>query len=115
MLYTAEHLSLACIEVLVHLDKNQLPRDYVWSAAELPETPFTLAMRSLDIASCQAAGCSWIAGAEQLATLVASIVIPAEFNILLNPNHPAYRNLVWSTPLAFRFDPRLFIAEPQTL
>jgi hypothetical protein len=30
MLYTAEHLSLACIEILVHVDKNQLPRDYVW-------------------------------------------------------------------------------------
>ena len=29
MLYTAEHLSLACLEVLVHLDKDQLPRDYV--------------------------------------------------------------------------------------
>jgi RES domain-containing protein len=25
MLYTAQHLSLACIEVLVHIDKGQLP------------------------------------------------------------------------------------------
>ena len=32
MLYTARHLSLACIEVLVHLDKSQLPRDYVSSS-----------------------------------------------------------------------------------
>ena len=37
MLYTAQHLSLACIEVLVHLDKSQLPRDYVWSRAEAIE------------------------------------------------------------------------------
>jgi RES domain-containing protein len=35
MLYAARHLSLACIEVLVHLDKGQLPRDHVWSKAEL--------------------------------------------------------------------------------
>ncbi|MBV9505575.1 MAG: RES domain-containing protein [Acidobacteriia bacterium] len=37
MLYAAEHLSLACLEILVHLDKGQLPRDYVWSKAELPD------------------------------------------------------------------------------
>jgi RES domain-containing protein len=35
MLYTAEHLSLACLEVLVHLDKGQLPREYVWSRSSL--------------------------------------------------------------------------------
>jgi RES domain-containing protein len=28
MLYTAEHPSLACLEILVHLDKAQLPGDY---------------------------------------------------------------------------------------
>ena len=33
MLYTAQHLSLACLEVLVHLDKTQLPRGYAWSKA----------------------------------------------------------------------------------
>jgi len=42
MLYTAEHLSLACLEVLVHLDKGQLPRNYVWSKAELSDTPEAL-------------------------------------------------------------------------
>jgi RES domain-containing protein len=36
MLYTAEHLSLACVEVLVQVDKTQLPHDYVWSRTELP-------------------------------------------------------------------------------
>jgi RES domain-containing protein len=115
MLYTAQHLSLACIEILVHLDKNQLPRDYVWSRAELPQMPDVLPSRNLDIASCQAAGFSWIGGAGQLAALVPSIVIPEEFNILLNPNHSAYRDLAWTAPRPFRFDPRLFLAEPQVL
>ena len=56
MLYTAEHLSLACLEVLVHLDKGQLPRDYVWSKAELTDTP-ELLTRSIpaSIGACQAA------------------------------------------------------------
>ena len=46
---------------------------------------------------------------------VPSVVIPEEFNILLNPNHANYRSLVWSQPLPFRFDPRLFVAEPHIL
>ncbi len=46
MLYTAQHLCLACIEVLVHVDKSQLPRDYVWSRTELPAAPMILAFES---------------------------------------------------------------------
>jgi hypothetical protein len=42
-------------------------------------------------------------------------VIPEEFNVLLDPNHPAYATLAWSDPRPFYFDPRLFAAEPQTL
>ncbi|MGH9830486.1 MAG: RES family NAD+ phosphorylase, partial [Blastocatellia bacterium] len=99
-----------------HLDKSQLPRDYVWSRTELPETPEFLRFENLnDIASCQAAGHSWVRAVNQLGVQVPSVVIPEEFNILLNPNHAGYKNLVWSEPHPFRFDPRLFIAEPQPL
>ena len=34
MLHTARYLSLACVEVLVHVDRSELPRDYVWLRAE---------------------------------------------------------------------------------
>ena len=116
MLYTSQNLSLTCIEILVHLDKGQLPRDYVWSTTELPETPELLPFQYLsDVASCQSAGGSWLRTANQLAGQVPSVVIPEEFNILLNPNHAGYGNLVWSEPRPFRFDPRLFIAEPHIL
>src|ERR1043166_7842013 len=68
MLYAAEHLSLACIEVLVHLDKSQLPRDYVWSSTELPQTPEVLTFGNLNhVASCQAAGHSWVGAGNHLA------------------------------------------------
>jgi hypothetical protein len=42
-------------------------------------------------------------------------VIPEECNILLNPNHADYSGVLWSEPRPFRFGPRLFIAEPETL
>jgi RES domain-containing protein len=116
MLYTAQHLSLACIEVLVHLDKGQLPRDYVWSKIALPETPDLLRFENLrEIASCQRSGGEWVCANHGLAAQVPSIVIPEESNILLNPNHPSFAALQWTDPQPFRFDPRLFVAEPQML
>lgn len=116
MLYTSEHLSLACLEVLVHVDKGQLPRDYVWSKAELPGMPEMMGAGNMQsISACQAVGGDWIRDAKQLAVRVPSVVIPEEFNVLVNPNHNAYDALVWSEPRPFRFDPRLFVAEPYTL
>ena len=116
MLYAAEHLSLACLEILVHLDKGQLPRDYVWSKADLPHRPELLNVASLnDIGSCQTAGTVWIRTVNELAIGVPSVVIPEEFNVLLNPTHTDYKTLIWSEPRPFRFDPQLFISEPQTL
>ena len=97
MLYTAQHLSLACIDVLVHLDKSQLPRDCVWSKTELSAAPTILAFESLSsIVSCQAAGHAWVNAVRQLAIRVPSVSCAV-------------------TPRPFRFDPRLFIAEPHTL
>jgi hypothetical protein len=46
---------------------------------------------------------------------VSSVVIPEECNILLTPNHTGYRNILWSEPRPFQFDPRFLITEPQTL
>jgi len=116
MLYTAQHLSLACIEILVHLDKSELPRDYVWSWTDLPQNPERLQFDDLNhVSSCQAAGHSWVRTAGELAVQVPSVIVPAESNFLLNPTHEGYSTLVWGEPRPFRFDPRLFASEPRTL
>ncbi len=116
LLYTSQHLSLACLEILVHLDKGQLPRDYVWSKVKLPRSPEFLQVAGLQsVLSCQATGDAWVRTGSQLAAQVPSIVIPEEFDVLLNPAHADYNALVWSEPQPFRFDTRLFPAEPQSL
>ena len=115
-LYTAEHLSLACLEVLVHLDKTDLPRNYVWSWTELAELPAILPFGDFThVSGCQAAGNKWLGSVEQLAVRVPSAIIPCEFNILLNPRHQKYRTLFWSRPQPFGFDQRLFVVEPRVL
>lgn len=115
MLYTAQHLSLACLEVLVHLDKSQLPRGYAWSKADLPQRPEVLDIALSEIGLCQKAGKVWIDATNALAIQVPSVIIPEEFNVLVNPRHPDYDALTWTEPRSFSFDPRLFTAEPQTL
>ena len=79
MLYTARHLSLACLEVLVHLDKGQFPRDYVWSRTELGAPRFLKIQQANDVVLCQAAGLSWLRATSQLAVQVPSALIPEEF------------------------------------
>src|SRR5580658_3316731 len=37
--YTARYLSLACVEILVHPDKSELPRNHVWSWTGLRGEP----------------------------------------------------------------------------
>jgi RES domain-containing protein len=57
MLYTAQHRSRACVEILVHLDESEFPRDYVWSWTELHGAPELLQFNDLDhVSSCQAVG-----------------------------------------------------------
>ncbi len=102
MLYTAEHLSLACLEVLVHLDKGQLPRDYVWSKAELTQTPEALNnVLPSAVSDCQASGEAWVRRGTELALRVPSVIIAEEFNVLLNPRHAAYESVIWSEPAVF--------------
>jgi RES domain-containing protein len=114
MLYTADHLSLACIEVLVHLHKGQLPGDYVWSKAELTYSREVLSSAFLSSVSAgQDAGEAWIRKWNQLAIRVPSMIIPEEFNILLNPRRTAYESVIWSEPHPFHFDARLSRPNPR--
>jgi RES domain-containing protein len=114
MLYASQHLSLACLEVPVHLDKSELPPEYVLSSALLPREPDSLATEDVDSQSpCSSARTNWADNLRDLAVSVRSAVIPDEFNVLINPRHQDYREINWSSPSAFRFDPRLFAFKAQ--
>jgi hypothetical protein len=36
-----------------------------------------------------------------------SVVVPEEYNFLLNPNHPDFEKITIGTPIVYPFDPRL--------
>jgi RES domain-containing protein len=107
MLYCSAALSLACLETLVHL--NAAPACYVYSVAELLIEPEIADFRS-DLNNDDATrrfGHSWANSRRSLAILVPSAVIPVECNVLLNPTHSAFSEIMWSLPQRFEFDHRL--------
>lgn len=108
MLYAASSLSLACLELLVHLTAK-IPADYVYSAATLESLPQTADFRGdvRDERATQGFGQYWATQRGQVAIRVPSAVIPSELNVLLNPTHPDFNEVNWDYTESFRFDERL--------
>lgn len=118
MIYAAEHLSLAALEVRVHIDRTSMKKPYKCITFEfdddmmstLPATSLPKHWRQEPPApSLQAVGDHWLASAASVVLAVPSVIIPAEHNFLLNPRHPDFKKAKLGKPTAFTFDYRLFL------
>jgi len=115
VVYCAASRSLAVLEVLANIKQPALLGDQAWTLipvevpadllerpARVPETwrdtPYTSAT--------QAFGAEWVQAQRSVALRVPSVVVPGEFNYLLNPAHPAFRRVKVGQAEAFAFDPR---------
>ncbi len=78
IIYTSGTVSLAVLEILVHLETPRL-----------------------------SIGDNWVGSGVSAVLRVPSVIIPSEFNYLLNPVHEDFRRCVWGKPRLFKFDPRL--------
>jgi RES domain-containing protein len=109
ILYFSLALSLACLERLVHLAPDEVPADYAYTSVELTAEAETADFRGdlADLDSTRRYGHRWANEQRSVALLVPSLIIPIEFNVLLNPLHTAFGNLAWSAAQSFAFDPRL--------
>lgn len=117
MVYCTTTLSLAALEVFVHLDPGDLPDDLVSIRAELPDD---IALEIMDAgalpsgwnqspgpAALQDLGSGWIASSRGVALGVPSAIIPGELNVLLHPNHRDMARIARSALERFAFDPRM--------
>lgn len=109
MLYASTAVSLACLELLVHLSPEQIPLDYVYTAAEIHLDPaphdFRGSLRNAE--TTRRYGHGWSTSQSSMAIYVPSVIIPIEFNVLLNPLHAAFPGVRWEASKPFEFDPRL--------
>ena len=111
VVYCAENLSLALLEVLVHLDVQlrEFPSDYVKIAIEIPRLVKLDRIGRLpeDLSETTEIGSRWFQAAKTVGLLVPSIVVSEERNLLLNPSHRDFPLLQIREAQPFRFDPRL--------
>jgi RES domain-containing protein len=118
VVYTSSSLSLATLEVLVHLeDPEAFARLFSWVPLEIPGDlierldPATLPERWRDDetnSSSQSVGDAWLRSMRTTVLEVPSVVTPGEWNYLLNPGHPRFTEIQIGETRRFQPDPRLF-------
>ncbi|MBI4470576.1 MAG: RES family NAD+ phosphorylase [Acidobacteria bacterium] len=118
VVYTSGTLSLALVEILVHLPSGVLP---AYSAVPVEfEKSLVRAVDLKDLPSdwrespapsgTRAMGDRWIADGKSAVLRVPSVVVPNESNYILNPNHPDFPQIRIGAPISFPFDSRLLKA-----
>ena len=105
------------MELLVHLDDDDLAKAYVAVPAEIPDGLGISRTRAADLpggwrsypapAALPELGRRWAAAGETAVLAVPSVVIPHELNYLLNPRHPHFKRIRVGRPEPFAFDSRL--------
>jgi RES domain-containing protein len=116
--YASEHLSLAMIEYFVHLDGDDLPPDLVVATADVPDdtSRVNVSPGSLSATWRQtpapvelaAIGDRFARRRRDAILVVPSALTPAEFNWLLNPDHPDFARIRTRPLEPFAYDSRFF-------
>jgi RES domain-containing protein len=117
IIYTAESLSLAALEMLVHLDDDSMLFEYSYIPVQIPtdlilkvtdfrklpknwnDSPAPIALQKL--------GDDWAKSNVSAVLEVPTSIIPIEKNYLLNSFHTDFNKIFIETPQKFTFDKRL--------
>lgn len=115
LLYTAENPALAMLEALGHLTMMSLQQDFCMAILDVPDD-----MRTLNVAdmlpgwdNSQAPdmlkpyGDNFASANKTLALKVPSVLVPENYNILINPLHPLAQQVKLVAVRKVQFDQRL--------
>jgi RES domain-containing protein len=108
IVYAAQHVSLAALELLVHAN-SQAPPPKSITAIEIPDSLAIEYAGWMDLPGSQAFGSSWAEERRTAVLAVPSIVVHGmELNFALNPAHPDFASIAHGPAQPFAFDPRFF-------
>jgi RES domain-containing protein len=116
VIYASEHLSLSLLELRVHLHHVPLPASYQYveffSREEVScEKVESQGFNSWDINDrheTQNYGRLWLKEQRSLILFIPSIILPHEYNMVINPAHFEFSLLIVCKPQPLAFDTRLF-------
>lgn len=117
MVYASSHQSLAALELRVHIDSTSMGMRYKCFSFEFEERLMTtIPAKALPRnwrqepppSVLQERGDEWVKSGASVILAVPSVIIPREFNYLVNPWHSDFKKLRFSKSFDFAFDQRLF-------
>lgn len=117
VVYLATSISLAILEIMVHLQNSLLLQAYTLLSIEIPDDK----LPRLDLSqlpsdwkdpsppdSTQSLGEQWLLAGESVGLRVPSVIVPSEFNAIMNPLHADFAALLETVQTEVMvFDPRL--------
>ena len=114
--YASDHLSLSVLEMLVQVNNRERLQNYLCIPFELDEK-YIKTMSANDLPGgwdsipynsiSQEYGYMWLESKMTVALRVPSIVIPQEYNLILNPEHKHFNKLKIGKPIAVPLDRRI--------
>lgn len=117
VVYCAPNPATALLEVLVHLeiDPEDIPVAFRYLEIEAPDSiaaPTADAIAAPvsernDVATTQKVGDDWLRSGDSALLRVPSVIVPATWNVLLNPRHPASTQIRIARVHEFPIDLRL--------
>ncbi len=118
IVYTAESLALASLEIFVHLESDNVPlvaiKAWLPDELEIEEISLSLLPDNWQDTSAypilQKMGQDWLNSCRTPILKVPSSIVPVEYNYLLNPQHPELK-IVLEPPIRFKFDRRMWKTE----
>jgi RES domain-containing protein len=118
VVYLGGTLSLAALEVFVHLTTADARIAFVAIGVRVPDNA---SVESIDVAALpgnwreepppeqtKALGTAWARGGQALLLRVPSVIVPQEWNYVLNPRHPEFGSVEVTPPAPFGFDQRMW-------
>jgi RES domain-containing protein len=118
VVYAADSLALAALEVLVHLGRAAAKISFVTFEVDLPDAvPIELAPEDRlpknwreepPIDETKTFGTEWVRRGFSVVLRVPSVIVPSEGNYVINPAHPDFSRLTIGAPTPFTFDPRMW-------
>ncbi len=116
VVYSSGSISLAILEVLVHIQIYDILEEYVSIPVEFDQK-LSLAMNPDELPdnwntdpsppAIQQIGDNWVESRQSVILEFPSAIVPTEKNYLLNPAHPDFSKLNFGSPAKLGFDSRL--------
>lgn len=116
--YISGSLALAALEEFVHLGYESIKIKFAYIRVMIPDSIKTTEINETSLPgdwrkepppeSTKNIGTEWAKKMETAVFRVPSVIIPVEFNYLLNPLHPDFHKITKGRHIQFSFDPRMW-------